>query len=137
MVGVPVEDTRDGVFNHVVVEGKENGKSFRVERFATVGPFSVRTYRTVTKDPIVLDRVTTGEVAREVADAELVKALSTSRILPVTHAPDYRLDVDVPLEVLTHSAGGADIHEWGYVTGVEIPLTADGGDMRTDVGVYR
>lgn len=138
LVGGPVEDTRDGVFNHVVVEGKENGKSFRVERFATVGPFSVRTYRTVTKDPIVLDRVTTGEVARRVADAELVKALSTARILPVTHAPDYRLDVDVPLEVVTHDTDGSvDVHEWGYVTGVEIPLTASGGDMRTDVGVYR
>src|SRR5690606_28326227 len=128
LVGVPVEDTRDGVFNHVVVEGKENGKSFRVERFATVGPFSVRTYRTVSKDPIVLDRATTGEVARRVAEAELVKALSTARILPVAHAPDYRLDVTVLLEVVPlDPVGSEDGQGWCTGTGMEIQSTTGTG----------
>ena len=141
VVGAPVEDTRDGVFNHVIVRGKDEDEAgnptFQEEAFATSGPFSVRSYDTETKDPITSDLVRSRVTARQVAQAELVKALSTSRILPVTHATDYRLDVDVPVEVVTHEVDGSvDVREWGYVTGVQIPLTAD-GDMRTDVGVYR
>lgn len=142
VVDVPIEDTRDGVYNHVIVRGKDNdtngNPSFQEEAFATVGPFSVRTYGTVTKDPIVSDLVNSRPTARQVAQAELVKALTVSRILPVTMAPDYRLNVDVPVEVLTHDdARGVEVHEWGYVVGVEVPLTAADGDMLAHVGVYQ
>jgi len=142
VVEAPIEDSRDGIYNHVIVRGKDADKNgnptFQVEEAATWGPFSVRTYDTETAPVVTSELVRSQSTAREVAKAELVKALSTARVLPVIHAPDYRLDVDVPVEVITHNPrSGVDVHEWGYVVGVDIPLTAGDGDMRTDVGVFR
>jgi len=141
VVSAPSRDTREGVYNHVVVSGRDdtkNGASFLKEALATVGPFSVRTYDTVTKPRIDAELVRTHAQAQAVADAELVKALSASRIVTVMTAPDYRLDIDVPIEVITHDRFGAvELREWGYITGVEVPLTAGDGDMRVDVGVFR
>jgi hypothetical protein len=48
----------------------------------------------------------------------------------VMHAPDPRIELDDAIAV---TSGGRT--EWGYVVATEIPLTVDGGQARTDVGV--
>ncbi len=66
--------------------------------------------------------------------------------MPVSHAPDPRIDLDDPVEVLagdlrpSRTAAGAVVFEptertWGWVTGIDLPLTVGDGAQRTDVGV--
>lgn len=132
-------DTREGSYNEVVATSSASGVEgvYAVER-VTVGPMAVGgEYGPVTKrwsSPLVRTR----SQAQAAAWTILQRSVLPTRRLPVTCAPDPRIDVDDPIEVL-HGDIGPDgepsDRTWGFVVAYDLPLTIEDGDMRVDVGV--
>lgn len=124
-------DTRDGAFNQVVAESSAAGvEDVQAVASQTSGPMSVGgEYGTVTKrwsSPLIANVTQAQRSARTMLANSLLPATS----VPVTCAPDPRIDLDDAVEVLRE---GERI--WGWVTGYDLPLTVDDGAMRVDVGV--
>lgn len=147
-------DTREGAFNEVVTTSSAQGAEgvFAVAQ-VTSGPLSVTgPYGPVTRwwsSPLI--RSTSQALAS--AKTILSRSMLPSRRLPVTCAPDPRVDVDDPIEVLHGDLqevrdvvsvdGRREVvsrwvpsqRTWGTVVAYDLPLTVDDGPMRIDVGV--
>lgn len=131
LVGAPRSDTRVGAYNEVVarsskVDAADVQAVWRQESgpMAATGP-----YGPVTREwssPLI-DNLNEAQAAAQTMGAN---SLRPSRILPVMHAPDPRIDLDTPLEVWRDG-----VRTWGWATGYDLPLTVSGGLQRTDVGV--
>lgn len=124
-------DTRDGAYNQVVAESSAAGvEDVQAVESQTSGPMSVSgEYGPVTKkwsSPLIANRTQ----AQRSAQTMLANSLLPATSVPVTCAPDPRIDLDDAVEVVRD---GERI--WGWVTGYDLPLTVDDGDMRVDVGV--
>lgn len=132
LVGAPRTDTRTGAPNRVVASSSaENSEDVVGVASVTSGPMSVNgPYGVVAKEwssPLL------STVAQATAAARTMLTNSTrpAQSVPVTIAPDPRIDVDDPIQVLR----GSDAPLWGWVTAYDLPLTAADGDMRVDVGL--
>lgn len=134
VVGAPVKGSLDGVYTHVIVKVKPEGDDAPedvVEAWARRGAMGVldrvnRRSRTVESDAI-----TTVAQAEAVAANEVARAGVRATTLPVEMVPDWRVELDDVAHVTT----GDGVREVGRVTGIELPLVADGGTARVDVGV--
>jgi hypothetical protein len=91
---------------------------------ATTGPYGVVTR--FFNSPLITS-VTAATVA---ARTMVTQSAVASQTLPVTLAPDPRWELDDPVEVVRDGE-----RFWGFVTGVEFPLTVADGPMRMDVGL--
>jgi hypothetical protein len=124
-------DTREGAYNQVVARSSTAGAA-DVQAIAeqTTGPMAVTgEYGPVTKvwsSPLVA----TAAQALASAQTMLANSLLPASSIPVICAPDPRIDLDDPVEILRDGE-----RTWGYVTGYDLPLTVADGDMRVDVGV--
>ena len=134
VVGAPRTSTREGVYNRLVVRGTDSDDSGRptvqVIHDHTVGALATHgEYGTVTRffsSPLI----TTYAAADATAQTMLADSLRPSTTLPVTLAPDPRLELDDPVRVITE-----DGDDTGFISGLTIPLTINDGDMRLDVEV--
>ena len=131
VIGAARSDTRDGAYNEVVARssGTSGDEVVAVAR-QTTGPMSVTgPYGPVTREwasPLIDSQAT----AQASAETMLTNSLAPSRVLPVTHVPDPRIDLDDPVEVIRDG-----VTDWGWVVGYDLPLTVRDGAMRTDVGL--
>ena len=134
VVGAPRTSTREGVYNRVVVRGTDSDDSGRptvqVVRDHTVGALATHgEYGPVTRffsSPLI----TTYAAAETTAETMLADSIRPSTTLPVTLAPDPRLELDDPARIITE-----DGDDTGFISGLTIPLTVSDGDMRIDVEV--
>jgi len=134
VIGTARADTRDQVYNRIVVRASGTDTADKPPIQAVVdqqtGPMRTSgPYLVVTKywsSPLI----TTEAQARASGVTMLANSLRPSRTVPVTLAPDPRLDLDDAVEIISDGA-----RDWGYITAYELPLTIDDGEMRVDVGV--
>lgn len=134
VVGTTRTDTRDLVYNRVIVRASGTDTANRPPIQAivdqTTGPMRVGPpHGTETKywsSPLI----TTLEQAQAAGETMLAASLRPSRTIPVTIAPDPRLDLDDAVEILSDGS-----RDWGYITAYDLPLTVADGAMRIDVGV--
>lgn len=124
-------DTRSGAYNQIVAESSASGvEDVQAIAQQTSGPMSVSgEYGPVTKrwsSPLITNAIQ----ARRSAQTMLENSLLPATSVPVTCAPDPRIDLDDAVEVLRDGE-----RLWGWVTGYDLPLTVDDGAMRVDVGV--
>lgn len=129
VVSVPRSDTRDGVYNIVKASSSADGVEASAVAFQTSGPMAVQSYNPVPRfysSPLLDDDAQ----CLATAQAMLATSMRRSSVLNVTMAPDPRIEVDDPLEILRE-----DFRDWGVVIGVDMPLTVRDGAMRVDVGV--
>ena len=134
VIGTSRSDSRDQAYNRIVVRASGTDTSDKPPIQAVVdqasGPMRVGgPYGTVTKywsSPLI----TTVAQAWASGVTMLANSLRPSRTVPVTLAPDPRLDLDDAVEIVSDG-----VRDWGYITAYDLPLTIDDGDMRIDVGV--
>lgn len=134
VVGASRSDTRDQAYNRIVVRASSTDSPDKRPIQAVVdqtsGPMRVGgPYGPVTKywsSPLI----TTVAQARKSGETLLANSLRPSRTVPVTIAPDPRLELDDAVEVISDGA-----RDWGYITAFDIPLTVNDGAMRVDIGV--
>ena len=126
-------DTRDGTFNVVVARGQQEDDqgrpAFQQVAQVTTGPLAVGTYGEVTtflSTPLLNSLAACSAAAR----THLANVTRPARTIPVTLAPDPRWEVDDAVAIRADDA----LH-WGFVSGVQIPLTSADGDQRMDVEV--
>ena len=133
VVSAPLSDTRDSVPNRVIARGEDQGEDRpAVYGWAEIGSGPMRVagpYGYVVayySSPLLTTR---GECTQ--AAVTRLRSLSRrSRTVPVECAPDPRIRLDMPAEVLFDG----DRH-WGWVVGYELPLVVGSGPMRVDVEV--
>lgn len=129
VVSVPRADTRDGVYNIVVVRSSADGVEASAVATVTSGPMNVATYNPVPKfyaSPLL----ETVEQCQATANAMRDESTRKSSILKVTMAPDPRPELDDTIGV---SRDG--VLDLGVIVAIDMPLTIHDGDMRVDVGV--
>ena len=79
--------------------------------------------------------ITSQEQARKTAEAMLAESIRRKVKVPVEHAPDPRVGLDQPIEIVTQPVLAAEPKTlWGLVTAYEVPLTYK-GTQKTDVEV--
>lgn len=132
LISAPRSDSRKDAFNMVVATSSASDRAdiFGVAQI-TSGPMSINgPYGPVVKrwSSPLLDSVATATAA---ARTMLENSTRPAQSVPVRIAPDPRLDLDDPVQVIR----GTDQPLWGWITGYDLPLTAADGDMRIDVGV--
>lgn len=131
VVAVDRSDTRAQGYNRVVARSSAPGlEAVQAIADTTAGPLAVTSdYGVVARffsSPLI---TTVGQAA---ASAETIRrsSLLPTCTIPVTCAPDPRLDLDDPTAVTRDG-----VTDWGWVTGYDLPLTVADGPMRLDVGV--
>ncbi|MDQ1111158.1 hypothetical protein QE418_000606 [Microbacterium testaceum] len=132
LIAAPRSDSRGGVPN-VVVATTGSSATADVQGVAAItsGPMSINgDYGVVVKEwsSSLLENASQAQAA---ARTMLDNAARPAQAVPVRIAPDPRLEIDDPVAVTREG----DTPLWGWVTAWDLPLTADGGDMRIDVGV--
>ncbi|MBW9094647.1 hypothetical protein JNB62_13200 [Microbacterium jejuense] len=131
LISAPRADSRAGAPNLVAVttQGSDTADVVGISAI-TSGPMSVNgDYGIVTKK-WSSGAVTNLAEATAAAKADLDASSRPAQIVPAQIAPDPRLELDDPVELLRE---GDQL--WGYVTAYDMPLTAGDGAMRVDVGL--
>lgn len=131
LISAPRSDTRAGTPNLVAVstQGSEAADVVGIAA-KTSGPMSITgDYGVVTKK-WSSGAVTNLAQAVAAAQADLDASSRPAQIVPAQIAPDPRIELDDPIELLR----GGD-RMWGYVTAFDLPLTPADGAMRVDVGL--
>lgn len=134
LVSAPQTDSRDDVFNTIVVRssGTDDPAKPPVWAEATVdsGPLHPATYGVVRKffaSPLVTNHLEALATARTM----LAASVRRSNILVCSIAPDPRIDLDVPVEVWRRGQ-----RYLGWVVAYSMPLTVKDKQMSVSVGVW-
>ncbi|WP_336627375.1 MULTISPECIES: hypothetical protein [unclassified Microbacterium] len=131
LISAPRADSRADAYNLVIATSSSTDAA-DVQGIAavTAGPMSINgPYGAVVKEwssPLL----ETQSQANASAATMLANSIRPAQSVPVTIAPDPRIQLDDAVAVLR----GEDAPMWGWVTGYEMPLTAKDGAMRIDVG---
>ena len=162
LIAAPRSDSRSGVYNEVIASTTSSDKpDIQGAASVTSGPMSVsdNNYGVVTKEwssPLIENQ----QQAEASAATMLSNSTRPALAIPARIAPDPRIELDDPIEVLrgargrmetvpasgtipehrkwvTESAANtSDVDkQWGWVTAYDLPLTVSDGDMRVDVGL--
>lgn len=141
LVGKTRQQTRANVYNSWVVRGTATDDPTRPpvsgQADQTTGPFAVdpngfRTRRAFFASPLL----TTDEQCEAAAQTRLRNGLRKAATIPITMAPDPRLELDDAVRVLAEQNDNTwEFDDVGYIVGGELPLTVNDGAMRLDVGV--
>lgn len=132
LIGAPRADSRADAANRVVASSSAtDAADVQGVASVTAGPMSVNgSYGVVTKEwssPLIV----TMSQANASAATMLANSVRPAQSVPVRIAPDPRIELDDAIEVLRDG----DQPLWGWVTGYDLPLTTEDGDMRVDVGL--
>lgn len=131
LITAPRADSRAGAYNLVIATSSStDAADVQGVAAVTAGPMSITgPYGAVVKEwssPLLENQ---GQ-ANAAAATMLANSIRPAQSVPVTIAPDPRLQLDDPVSILR----GSDAPLWGWVTGYELPLTTKDGAMRIDVG---
>lgn len=131
LISAPRADSRADAYNMVVATSSStDAADVQGVAAVTAGPMSINgPYGAVVKEwssPLLETQVQ----ANAAAATMLANSIRPAQSVPVTIAPDPRLQLDDAISVLR----GGDRPLWGWVTGYELPLTVKDGAMRIDVG---
>lgn len=136
IISAPTSDTREGSYNVFVARSSADGVDAQAVVAVTDGPMAATgDYLPVPKffsSPLLL----TEEQCTAAAITQRDNSVRQSRIRKVELAPDPRLELDDPVELLLEKGKPTETREWGYVVGVELPLTVSDGAMRLDVAAF-
>ncbi|MEA1264255.1 hypothetical protein MicroSTF_14525 [Microbacterium sp. STF-2] len=136
IIGAPTSDSREGSYNVFVARSSADG----VDAFAVVtvngGPMDPSgDYLPVPKffsSPLLLNE----DQCRAAATTMRDNSVRQSRIRQVELVPDPRLELDDAVELYIDRGTELEAREWGYIIGVEMPLTVNDGAMRIDVAAF-
>lgn len=160
LIAAPQKDSRADAYNMVVAtSSKSDAVDVQGSASITAGPMSVNgDYGVVVKkwSSPLLDTKAQADAA---AQTMLANSTRPAQAIPARIAPDPRIELDDPVEILRGAPGRmvtvpaagsipehriwveADAEDapveraWGWVTGWDLPLTVADGDMRVDVGL--
>jgi hypothetical protein len=132
LVRAPRADSRKDAYNVVIASTSNTSDAdFAGIAAITSGPMSINgEYGVVTKE-WSSSLLRTQAEADAAAAADLAQSNRAAQTIPVTMAPDPRIELDDPVAIQR----GTDAPVWGWVTAWDLPLTALDGDGRIDVGV--
>lgn len=135
LVGSPRADTRDRKYNRIVVrsDDTEDTDAPAIQAIAdqTEGPMAIPgPYGVVTRfysSPLL----TTVVQAKKAAETMLASYQLPSRSVPVSIAPDPRIELEDAVRITT-----IDGQDWkGYVTTYDLPLIIGDGEQQVTVGI--
>lgn len=129
VIAVPRQDTREGVYNIVVVRSSADGVDASAVARVTSGPLNVATYNPVPRF-YSSPTLTTDAQCQAVANAMRDDSARRASVLQVAMAPDPRPELDDTIGVVRDN-----VLDLGVVVAIDMPLTIWDGDMRVDVGV--
>lgn len=136
VISAAISDSREGAYNIFVARSTANG----VDAFAVVtvpdGPMNPNgDYLPVPKffSSPLLDNE---DQCRAAATTMRDDSVRRSRVRQVEMAPDPRLELDDPVKLQADTGTALETDEWGYVIGVELPLTVNDGAMRLDIATF-
>lgn len=135
VVSATTTDTRDGAYNVFVVRSSKDGVDAQAEAQVSDGPMNASgAYRPVPKfySSPLLDNE---EQCLATAQNMRAESVRQSRVRKVTMAPDPRLELDDAVELVIEKGTPTQAREWGYVVGLELPLTVGDGPGRLDVAI--
>lgn len=133
VVSATTSDSRDGAYNVFVVRSSKNGVEAEAVAEVLDGPMAAAgEYRPVPKffSSPLFDTVAECQAAANTMRADSVRKSSVRK---VTMAPDPRLELDDPIALVIDKGTPGEVTEWGYVIGVDLPLTVTDGAGRLDV----
>lgn len=130
VVAAPRSDTRSQVYNRVIASSS-NSSSTDISATADVtdGPMSVNGSYGVVALKWSSPLITSASSAAASAATMLQNSLRPALSIPVSMAPDPRIELDDPVQI---TRDGESV--WGYVISYQIPLTT-GDSMQLNVGV--
>lgn len=136
VVSAPTSDSRDRGYNRVVARSSADGVDAQGIAEVTSGPMSVTgPYGVVTRffaSPLLL----TEAQCIAAAQSLLADAVRPTRTLQIEMAPDARIELDDAVEAITEKGEPTQSRDWGYVTGVDLPLTVSDGPARLNVAIF-
>lgn len=133
LIRAPRRDSREGAPNMVIVySGSTDSADVVGVAAITAGPMSIYGDYGVVAKKWSSSTIETEAQAQAAARVDLANSSRPAQSVPVTIAPDPRIEMDDAIEILRT---GDQRRLWGWVTGYDIPLTAADGAMRIDVGV--
>lgn len=139
LLGAPVSDTRNGIYNVYPVAGSltDDPSLAPVTSVAQVsaGPLSTSTYGRVVAPTFSSPLITNQAQADAAAVAKLQQSLRGSLNRAARIMPDPRVDIDDAVQVLQNPQGLQDtLVTRGYVNGYTLPLVVTDGAMTVNVG---
>jgi len=136
LIDAPISDTREGSFNVFIAASSADGVEAQASVSIDNGPMSANgEYHPVPDffaSPLLKDE------AQCLAAAQTKRAESARRALVrrATIAPDPRIELDDPIEVILDYDTPGQVTDWGYVVGTDVPLTPGDGVMQVDVAIF-
>jgi len=134
VVSAYTSDTRQGIYNVAIARGQDVTDSgvpaFQEPAEQTTGPYATDTYGRVVRffsSPLITSKA----AAAKSASTMLANSIRPALTVPVSMAPDPRLQIDDSVMVTTEQGTRRRL---GYISGIQLPLVAD-SDMRVDVEV--
>ena len=135
LISAPTSDSREGAPNIFVARSSADGVEAQAEVAIEDGPMAASgpygRVPTFFSSPLLL----TVEQCWRAARTRMLSSQRQSRIRQVSCAPDPRIELDDPVELVTGAGTADEVREWGYVVGVDLPLTIADGAMQLDVAV--
>lgn len=130
VVAAPRSDTRKDVYNRVIASSSNSGTAdISAVADVTDGPLSVNGDYGVVAMKWSSPLITSIDTAAASAATTLANNMRPALSIPVTMAPDPRVELDDPVQV---TRNGDQV--WGYVINYQIPLTT-GDSMQLTVGI--
>lgn len=135
LIGAPNEDTREDVPNIWVARSSADGVEAQAVVEIQAGPMAAGgdygRVPTFFASPLLLN----DEHCRAAAESRRANSMRQMRTRKVEAAPDPRVELDDPVELIIGKGDPDEVTEWGVVLGIDMPLTVNDGPMRVDVGV--
>ena len=135
LISAPTSDSREGAPNVFVARSSADGVEAQAAVAIEDGPMAASgpygRVPTFFSSPLLL----TVEQCWKAARTRMLSSQRQSRIRKVSAAPDPRIELDDPVELVTGAGTREESREWGFVVGVDMPLTVADGPMQLDVAV--
>lgn len=135
IITAPVEDSREGAFNIFVARSSADGVEAQAAVEVQSGPMAAGGPYGRVPTFFASPLLETVEQCRAAAETRRAARMRQSRVYKVTAAPDPRVEVDDPVELVLDKDTERERTVWGVVLGVDLPLTVHDGPMHLDVGV--
>ncbi|MFJ4173987.1 hypothetical protein [Microbacterium sp. NPDC089696] len=136
LISAPTEDTREGSYNVFVARSSADGVEAQAVAAVEGGPMAASgEYRPV---PTFWSSPLLANEAQCLAAAQTRRSNSTrqSIVRRVELVPDPRIEIDDAVELIVDKDTDDQVVDWGYVIGVELPLTVTDGPMQMDVATF-
>lgn len=135
VVSAYTSQSREGVYTSVVARGQDTDPerpAFQGEAIQQSGPYAADRYgleRRFFASPLL----TSQDAAEKAARTVLADSIRPARTVPVVMASDPRIEVDDPIRIITDAGTPRQRERYGWVSGIQMPLTWRDPVMRVDV----